>query len=227
MMPDPDQARGKDPQRLHLERRSQARRKRMLRDHPVTGHFMLAMSDEPTAATAFDSGAPWERWVAELVRGSFPDGIFLFHRSRGGDRPGDIDIIAVLPTGIWTVDIQRFDGATADIRAGTGTDGRRERLSIGGDDCTELLDDLEQQANAVSAALGQAGFAPMSVQSVLCLVDVDPGWRGPQTVGVTHVTKARPMLTLLGNGPVVLDGTDIASLGLALGRQLNRQYSVN
>lgn len=225
-MPDPDLARGTDPQRLHLERRSQARRKKMLRDHPVTGHFMLAMSDEPTAATAFNSGAPWERWVAELVRGSFPDGIFLFHRSSGADRPGDIDIVAVLPTGIWVVDIQRFDNATADIRPAANRHKRLECLSIGGNDCTDLLDDVEQDADSVATALGRAGFAPMPIQSVLCLVDVDPDWRGPRTVGTTHVTKARPMLTLLGNGPVVLDGTDIASLGLALGRQLTRQYSV-
>jgi hypothetical protein len=225
MQPDfDDVARSLDPQRQQLERRAAARRKKMLRSHPDTGAFMLAMSDEPTADTAFDQGAPWQRWVAELVRQSFPEGVFLFNRRRGPHQPGDIDIVAILPTGVWAIDIQRYEGANVDVRHRKSLDGRRDFLFIADNDCTGILDDVDDQAAAVSKALDRAGFARLRTRSVLCLIDVTPSWRGSATVGATYVTKARPMLKLLATGPEVLDDTDIASLGLSLDRYLARQH---
>lgn len=224
MQPDFEEvARAGDPARRQLDRRAEARRKRTLKDHPDTGAFLLAMSDEPMAATAFDSGAPWERWVAELVRQSFPDGVFLFHRKRGAGRPGDIDIVAVLPSGIWTIDIQRHEDVVADVRHTSGPDGRRDHLFLNEVDRTHVLDDLDDQASAVAAALMRSGFGQIGVRSVLCLVDAEPTWRGSPTVGTTYVSKARPMLKVLGSGPQVFGETEIASLGLALDRQLGRQ----
>jgi hypothetical protein len=224
MQPDyEDVARAVDPQRRQLERRSEARRKKLLRAHPDTGPFILAMSDEPIAETAFDQGAPWQRWVAELVRQSFPDGVFLFNRRRGPDRPGDVDIVAILPTGVWAVDIQRFDGSKAEVRERTGPDGRREYLYLDENDCTGLLDDVDDQADAVSRALRKAGYSGLRTKSVLCLIDVVPAWRNHASVGATYLTKARPMIKLLATGPEILDDTDIASLGLTLDRLLGRK----
>jgi hypothetical protein len=225
MQPDhEDVARAVDPQRRQLERRSEARRKKLLRSHPDTGPFILAMSDEPIAETAFDQGAPWQRWVAELVRQAFPEGVFLFNRRRGPDRPGDIDIVAILPTGVWAVDIQRFEGSKAEVRQRTGAEGRRDYLYLEDNDCTGLLDDVDDQADAVSRALHKAGFTGLHTKSVLCLVDVVPAWRNHASVGATYVTKARPMIKLLATGPEILDDTDIASLGLTLDRLLARKH---
>jgi hypothetical protein len=218
-----DVARAVDPQRRQLERRSEARRKKVLRTHPDTGPFILAMSDEPIAETAFEHGAPWQRWVAELVRQTFPEGVFLFNRRRGANLPGDIDIVAVLPTGVWAIDIQRYEGLDVEVRHRKGSDGRRDFLYIDNNDCTAMLDDVDDQAEAVSKALGGAGFAGLKTKSVLCLIDVVPAWRAHAAVGAIHVTKPRPMLKLLASGPVALDETDIASLGLTLDRALARQ----
>ena len=101
--------------------------------------------------------------------------------------------------------------------------GRRDFLFLDDVDRTSLLDDLDDQANAVAAALVKAGFGRVNVRSVLCLVDAEPAWRGSATVGTTYVSKARPMLKVLSAGPVVFDDNDVASLGLALDRQLGRQ----
>jgi hypothetical protein len=224
MQPDFEEvARATDPARRQLDRQAEARRKRILKEHPDTGAFLLAMSDEPMAATAFDSGAPWERWVAELVRQTFPHGVFLFHRKRGAGWPGDIDIVAVLPSGIWAIDIQRHEDVVAEVRHTSEAGGRRDFLFLDDVDRTSLLDDLDDQANAVAAALVKAGFGRVNVRSVLCLVDAEPAWRGSPTVGTTYVSKARPMLKVLSAGPVVFDDNDVASLGLALDRQLGRQ----
>jgi hypothetical protein len=225
MQPDFEEvARAIDPQRRQLERRSEVRRKKVLRTHPQTGAFMLAMSDEPIAETAFDQGAPWQRWVAELARQAFPEGVFLFNRRRGPDHPGDIDIVAVLPSGVWAIDIQRYDGAKVEVRHRNSLDGRRDYLFIDENDCTGLLDDIDDQAAAVSLALQKAGFSGVHANSVLCLIDVIPSWRSHATVGTTHITKARPLLKLLAIGPEVLDESDIASLGLTLDRTLARQH---
>jgi hypothetical protein len=212
-----------DPQRRQLEQRSEARRRKLLRAHPDTGPFILAMSDEPIAESAFDQGAPWQRWIAELVRQAFPEGVFLFNRRRGLDRPGDIDIVAILPTGVWAIDIQRFEGAKVEVRDRRSAEGRREHLYIDQNDCTGLLDDVDDQADAVSRALRKAGFDGLRPKSVLCLVDVVPGWRNHALVGATYVTKARPMIKLFTSGPDILDDTDIASLGLTLDRLLGRK----
>src|SRR4051812_34564270 len=116
MQPEFDEiARVSDPRREQLERRSEARRRKVLRTYPDTGEFLLAMSDEPTEPSAFDHGAPWQRWVAELVREEFAKGVFLFHRRRGPGRHDDIDIVGVLPSGVWVIDIHRYEGAQATI----------------------------------------------------------------------------------------------------------------
>jgi hypothetical protein len=224
MQPDSDEVvRAGDPKREQLERRAAARRQKVLRTFPETGPYLLAMSDEPTAETAFDDGPSWQRWVAELVREAFPTGIFLFRRRRGAGRDDHIDIVGVVPSGVWVIDMLRYEGAKAEVRHRGQGGRRRSYLTIDGTDASAALDDLADQSAAVTAALIGAGWEQVSTQSVLCLIDVDPTWRGHATVGPAHVAKARPMLKLLAAGPPVLDDTDIASLGLSLDKALPRQ----
>lgn len=226
MQPESDDVvRASDPRREQLERRSEARRQKVLREFPDTGAFLLAMSDEPTDVSAFDHGSPWQRWVAELMREEFPKGVFLFHRRRGPGREDDIDIVAVLPSGVWVIDILRYDGARVEVRHHGEGKSRRPYLSIDDTDATAALDDLRDQVRAVSAALANAGWDRVEARSVLCLVDVLPSWRGSTQVGDAHVTKARPMLKLLSAGPQILDDIDIASLGLSLDKALARQHT--
>jgi hypothetical protein len=226
MQPESDQvARVSDSRRAQLERRSEARRQKVLRTYPDTGEFLLAMSDEPTDASAFDHGAPWQRWVAELLREAFPTGVFLFHRRRGPGRHDDIDVVAVLPSGVWVIDIRRYDGARAQVRCADDHRAGRAYLCIDDTDASAVLDDLADQADAVSTALINAGWERIDTHRVLCLVDVEPDWRGHACVGEARIAKARPMLKLLAAGPAVLDDTDIASLGLSLDKALTRQHS--
>jgi hypothetical protein len=225
MQPEFDEiARVSDPRREQLERRSEARRQKVLRTYPDTGEFLLAMSDEPTAESAFDHGAPWQRWAAELVREEFPKGVFLFHRRRGPGRDDDIDVVAVLPSGVWVIDILRYEGARVEVRHQGQGAGRRSFLSIDGTDASAAVDDLRDQAQAVATALANAGWDSVETRSILCLIDVEPTWRGHTTVGDSHITKARPMLKLLAAGPDILDETDVASLGLSLDKALARQH---
>jgi hypothetical protein len=225
MQPEFDEvARVSDPRRAQLERRSEARRQKVLRAYPNTGEYLLAMSDEPTAESAFDHGAPWQRWVAELLRGEFPAGVFLFHRRRGPGRDDDIDVVAVLPSGVWVIDVRRYDGAQAEVRHVGDGRSRRPYLAIDDVDASAVLDDLADQADAVSTALVNAGWERIETRRVLCLVDVESTWRGHACVGDARIAKARPMLKLLAAGPRVLDDTDIASLGLSLDKVLARQH---
>lgn len=215
-----------DPQRAQLERRAESRRRKVMRAHPDTGAFLLAMSDEPIAESAFVNGEPWQRWVAELLRESFPEGVFLFNRRRGAGLDGDIDVVAVLPSGVWAIDIQRFADQAVEIHRSKGGPGRLDFLHIDGVDQTAILDDVDAQALAVSDGLAAAGFPGVPVTSVLCLIDAAVSWRGAARVGTTHVTNTRPMVKLLAAGPVILDETDVASLGLSLDKQLARKHIV-
>ena len=216
-------SRSLDPKRQQLERRSEARRQKVMRKNPETGAFILAMSDEPTAETAFDHGESWQIWVAELCLEAFPNGVFLFNRRRGPDLAGNIDIVAVLPSGVWAVDIQRHDGVVAEVQHRRGAEGRRAFLLLDRVDRTSLLDDVDGQAAAVARVLERLGLPGIGCASVLCLIDVEASWRGHAVVGGTHVTKARPMIKAMAAGPVVLDDSDIASLGLTLDKHLPRK----
>jgi hypothetical protein len=220
-----DVVRASDARREQLERRSEARRQKVLREYPDTGAFLLAMSDEPTDESAFDHGAQWQRWVAELVREEFPKGVFLFHRRRGPGRDDDIDIVAVLPSGVWVIDILRYAGARAEVRHRGAGKSQGSYLSIDDTDASAALDDLSDQVRAVSTALANAGWDKVEARSVLCLVDVQPSWRGSARIADAHITKARPMLKLLAAGPEILDDIDIASLGLSLDKALARQHT--
>jgi Nuclease-related domain len=225
MQPEFDKiARASDPRRENLARRSAARREKVLRTYPETGEFILAMSDEPADESAFDHGAPWQRWVAELLREAFPKGVFLFHRRRGPGRRDDIDVVAVLPSGVWAIDIRQYEGARAALHSVEEGRSSRAILAIDDVDASAVLDDLDDQAHAVATALENAGWEDVEARGVLCLIDVEPEWRGHARSGAAYVAKARPMLKLLAAGPDVLDDSDIASLGLSLDKALARQH---
>ena len=217
-----------DPQRQQLERRSEARRKKVMRKNPETGRFMLAMSDEPTSrlglrprSAVADAGSQ-----SSAGRRSRPESS-CSTAARAIDQAGDIDIVAVLPTGVWAIDIQRHEGSVVELRHRPSDDGRRDFFVMDGVDCTSLLDEVDAQAAAVSRALDRAGFPGITCASVLCLIDAQPTWRGHVMVGETYVSKARPMLKAMADGPVILDETDIASLGLSLDRHLPRKYPLS
>jgi hypothetical protein len=137
----------------------------------VTG----ARRSEPQSTTAFKTGAEGERRVAaRLEKDAGETALFLHNRRLGaGRRDGDVDHIAVAPSGVYVIDAKRYNDKKVEVRRAGGLfSPAKEQLFIGGRDRTVLLDSVARQLAAVRAALDLApGGCDVPVHTVLCFVD--------------------------------------------------------
>ena len=109
--------------------------------------------------------------------------LFLLNRRRGTNREqGDVDIVAVAPTGVWVIDPRRYAGKK--VRAHDDTfvvDGRRR---------SELAASMSCQVAAVQAAVLRGPVPDAPVSALHCFVDANLPFRG-LTVGGVDATTIR------------------------------------
>jgi Nuclease-related domain len=123
-------------------------------------------------------------------------GIVLHDRRIARSR-GNIDHIAVVPTGIWVIDTKRYR-ARIGVRHPMGWFITRPSLVVNGRTRTDLVAGVQRQRQLVQAAAGPG----VDVRPVLCFVDARWNWpaRPFQVDGVT-VTWPTPLArTLRGRG---------------------------
>lgn len=171
------------------QRRKQAREDRIRGRHPRLGGLILALSDEPATTKAFATGADGERRIAaRLERDCGADVLFLHNRKLGaGRRDGDVDHVAIAPSGIYVIDAKRYQNAAVRVRRTGGLlSPAKEQLMVAGRDRTKLVDGCAKQLAAVLAALGDAPDAGgVTVTALLCFVDADlPLWGDQELRGV-------------------------------------------
>jgi Nuclease-related domain len=82
---------------------------------------------------------------------------------------GDIDHLAISPTGVWVIDTKDWKGRVEISSPWFGN----PRLLIEGRDCTKLIDGLERQIAVVRAALESGGYQRIAVQGALCSTKAD------------------------------------------------------
>lgn len=155
------------------ERRKQAREVRIRSRFPRLGGALLALIPEPATTKAFKIGADGERTTAarleKLCKGQ---ALFLHNRRRGeAARSGDIDHIAVTSSGVYVIDAKNYADARVRVRRSGGIfTPKREQLLVRGRDRSKLLDSLDKQLLAVSAALEPR---PVPVTGMLCFIGAD------------------------------------------------------
>jgi hypothetical protein len=168
-------------------RRSSARDKRVRDKHPRIGGFLLAVTSEPHSTTAFKTGAEGERRVAARLEKDAGQAVLFLHNRRlgTGRRDGDVDHIAVAPSGVFVIDAKRYKDKKVEVRRTGGLfSAAKEQLFIGGRDRTVLLDSLARQLAAVRAALDLVpGGTDVPVHTVLCFVDALLPMFGTPTIG--------------------------------------------
>ncbi len=181
------------------QRRKQAREGRIRNKHPRLGGLILALSDEPASTKAFATGADGERRIAaRLEKDCGEQVLFLHNRKLGhGRRDGDVDHIAVAPSGVYVIDAKRYQDAAVRVRRTGGLlSPVKEQLMVAGRDRTKLIDGCAKQLGAVVAALADApGAEGATVTALLCFVDADlPLWgdqalRGVRLLGPRGTSK--------------------------------------
>lgn len=149
------------------ERRRRNRESRTRAAHPIIGGALVALRAAPPQERAFERGAEGERAVAEslgrLLSGG--DTAILHDRRMPGGR-GNIDHLAVAPSGVYVIDAKAWHGK---VKVSTPLIGR-PKLLIDGRDRTSLIDGLDRQVAAVREGIGTAD---VPIQGVLCFTKAD------------------------------------------------------
>ena len=159
------------------ERRKRNREQRTREAHPRIAGLLLTLRSAPQHEPAFRQGAVAERAVADsLATRTDSDRVITLHNRRMPSGLGDIDHLAISPTGVWVIDTKDWNGKV-EISSPWF---REPRLLIRGRDCTKLIDGLERQIAAVRAALG-GGYRDISVRGALCFTKADLPFLRTQT----------------------------------------------
>jgi Nuclease-related domain len=160
------------------ERRKRDREQRTREAHPRIGGLLLALRSPPQHESAFHRGAAAERAVADsMAMRTDPERVITLHNRRTPSGRGDIDHLAVAPTGVWVIDTKDWKGKV-EISSPWF---KESRLLIRGRDCTKLIDGLERQIAAVRAALDDSVYDQVTIQGALCFTKADLPFLRTQT----------------------------------------------
>jgi hypothetical protein len=176
------------------------------------------LAGERQSTRAWSAGADGERRVAAALEQALGRrGIVLHDRRAPGSR-GNIDHIAVAPSGVWVVDAKEYRGR---VRFGR----RDMRLYVGRRDRSSDLAGVRRQRDAVRRVLqrsdrsDRADRAP-PVHAAICLVGAEWDWwaRPFRLDGVWVAWPGRLGRMLLR--PTVLRAEQIGRVASALAREL-------
>ena len=152
------------------ERRKGNREARVRKAHPRVGGLLLALREPPQHEVAFRRGDLGEKAVAETLErrtGGAPT--ILLHNRRMPERRGDIDHVAVAPTGVYAIDAKDVKGK---VRVASPRS-KASKLMIAERNRTKLIDGLDRQVAVVRAVLDDSGHPGVAVQGVLCFTKAD------------------------------------------------------
>jgi len=155
------------------ERRKRNREARVRRAHPYIGGLLLGLNGEPQHQRAFQIGELGEKAVAESLEKSIESGPtkLLYDRRMPGGR-GDIDILAIAPSGVFVIDAKAIEGKVRIAKPWFG----KPKLMVNGANRTKLIDGLDRQVAAVWDAVG-ADHPDVPIQGVLCFTTAElPLW---------------------------------------------------
>lgn len=197
--------------REHTRRRTK-REQRVREAHPHIGGILLALSTPPQHEEAFRIGEQGEIAVAASLEKAVArvGGVVLHNRRMPGGR-GDIDHIAIVPSGVYVIDAKAVKGKI-EIRHRWF---KPPLLFIAGRDRTKYLGGLDRQTLAVRDAVEASGLPPVPLRGALCFTDADPPFL--RTVEVRgHLLLYRKALTKRLTAPGPRDSTDTHQLAAAI-----------
>jgi hypothetical protein len=152
------------------ERRRTNRETRVRSAHPHIGGLLLWLADAPQHERAFRTGQLGEIAVGESLEKRTAEGpAVILHDRRMPLGRGNIDHIAVTPTGLYVIDAKAHSGAVRIEKPLFGS----TKLRIAGRDHTKLIDGLDRQVAAVRAAIDRSDHANVQVRGVLCFTHAD------------------------------------------------------
>jgi hypothetical protein len=179
------------------------------------GGIVLALTDDPQSTRAWARGARGEEKLAAAL--AEVSGVRVLHDRRVPGTRGNLDHLVVSPAGVFVVDAKRYQGMVR-VRDRGGWFRTDLRLYVGHRDCSQLVDQMGWQIEAVTAALGASGVASLPpITPVLCFVDAEwPLLRPPGTFRGVRLEGTRSIRRLV-TAAQVLDEATIERLTGILG----------
>jgi hypothetical protein len=185
---------GAGPQREY-ERRSAKRDERIEQKWGRLAPVAKFLSDEPQHTAAFSKGAEGERRLAAHLEREVGDGAILLHSRKIPN--GDIDHLAIAPSGIYVIDAKNYTGRIEARDVGNWRTVDR-RLYVGGRDKSKLLEGMAKQVGAVTRALGPSELADTPIHPVLCFTNSEWGlFAKPLSFGPVSCLWAKRLCELI------------------------------
>jgi hypothetical protein len=203
---------GASAAREHQRRR--AARETQVRDaHPRIGDLLVKVSRAPQRETAFRSGELGELAVGAMLDERAAKGpLMVLHDRRMPRGRGNIDHLAVAPSGVFVIDAKQYSGKVRVADAGF----RGLRLVIADRDRTKLLDGLDRRVSVVRDALAAHGHADVSGHGVLCFTTADlPRFKTLEVRGQFLLTRRGLGKRLDADGPVSAPAIEAVAHALA------------
>lgn len=152
------------------QRRKGNREARVRDSHPLIGGMLLTLRSAPQHEVAFHKGEVGEQAVAASLEKRTANGpAIILHDRRIPGGHGNIDHLAIAPTGVFVIDAKNIHGKVRVLKPLFGAPG----LLINERNRTKLIDGLDRQVSIVSHALEASGHPDVPVQGVLCFTTAD------------------------------------------------------
>ena len=166
--------------------------------------FLLlgAFVNSPKMA-AWREGAEGERRTARHLDGLADAGFIVFHDRRVPGYGGNLDHVAIGPSGIWAIETKSWTGKVE-------IDG--DELMVRGHPRDKAVDQVFREATAVQIALGEAATRlGLTVTPVLCLHRARMPFFAKAVQGV-RVVSGKQLVSLLRNAENRLTGEQVQAL---------------
>lgn len=174
------------------------------------------LSDDPQSTTAWGKGSDGERRLADRLAKRVGDRAVLLHDRKVPKTRGNIDHLAIAPSGIWVIDAKTYKG-TVERRDKGGLFRTDYRLYVGGHDRTRLVEGLGWQVEAVRTALAGDDVA---INAALCFIDAEWGlFSKPFQLNGAWVTWGKKLAELIAT-PGPLTGVDVLRVAARLATAL-------
>jgi hypothetical protein len=177
---------------------------------------MVVVFRLPSEALYWDKGARGERRTAEALEPLVQRGFVLLYGRLMPDSRGDIDAIAIGPTGVWVVETKNLSGDVSIVN---------DRLFVKDKLRQPMVEQVYREAFAVQQIVGEL-LAPAHtmVTPVLCIHGARLPWFD-HSVGGVRVVAGGKVAHVIGDGPQVLDASSVLHVADAAAHKLREPWS--
>lgn len=172
-----------------------------------TGLAMMIAIDRMNLVESWRIGAEGERKTASYLAGLEEAGFIVRHDRRVPGYGGNVDHIAVGPTGVFVIETKSYRGRVEVYG---------DRLEINDQPRDRIIDQVYKEAVAVQIALGdRLSSLGLTVTPVLCLHRAKLGWTDKSVKGV-RIVDGRSLAKLVRSGESRLSAAQIEGLASEL-----------